>query len=207
MSLELTSHTKAGHREAHNGKFTLLLRTETQEKQQSTHVNSPRDTAKPPPLPNGLPFPRVERALPFTDRLNRRTHHFSKDETNLSKPQKLISHVSDSIKSQTPEWGFPFPPLSWLLPPCAAAQLAEHPQGSPGHLQDDAALDEVVKGDLPPSLSVKLSNEDVVKLVREPVPLKREMRLKSGPGERTFVSTPTFSLQKTPQPLLTADNK
>lgn len=42
----------------------------------------------------------------------------------------------------------------------------------PNYLQDDAALDEVVKGDLSPSLSVKLSNEDVMKLVREPVALK-----------------------------------
>lgn len=41
------------------------------------------------------------------------------------------------------------------------------------YLQDDAALDEVVKGDLPPSLSVELPNEGVVKLVREPVPWRR----------------------------------
>lgn len=36
-------------------------------------------------------------------------------------------------------------------------------------LQDDASLDEVIKGNLPSSLSVKLPNEDVVELVREPV--------------------------------------
>lgn len=36
-------------------------------------------------------------------------------------------------------------------------------------LQHDAALDEVV-GDLPPALSVELPNEDVVKLIRQPVP-------------------------------------
>lgn len=47
------------------------------------------------------------------------------------------------------------------------------------YLQDDAALDEVVKGDLPPSLSVELPNEGVVKLVREPVPWRR--RAESAP--------------------------
>lgn len=36
-------------------------------------------------------------------------------------------------------------------------------------LQENASLDEVIKCDLPLSLSVRLSNEDVVKLVREPV--------------------------------------
>lgn len=81
------------------------------------------------------------------------------------------------------------------------------PLRSPNYLQDDAALDEVIKRDLPPPLSVKLANEDVVKLVREPVPLKRKQRVKRGPGEQTFPSTPTFSFQKAPQPLTAADNK
>ena len=40
------------------------------------------------------------------------------------------------------------------------------------YLQHDAALDEVVEGDLPPALSVELPNEDVVKLIREPVPCR-----------------------------------
>ena len=62
------------------------------------------------------------------------------------------------------------------------APLLRHPTPSRSHrlraprsryLQDDAALDEVVKGDLPPSLSVELPNEGVVKLVREPVPWRR----------------------------------
>jgi len=74
-------------------------------------------------------------------------------------------------------------------------------------LQDDAALDEVVKCDLPPSLSVELANEDVMKLVREPVPLKRRMRMNRGPGEWTFPSTSTSSFQKAPQPLTSGDNK
>lgn len=36
-------------------------------------------------------------------------------------------------------------------------------------LQDDAALDEVIKCDLPSSLPVKFSDEDVMELIREPV--------------------------------------
>lgn len=43
-----------------------------------------------------------------------------------------------------------------------------------GHLQDDATLDEVIKCDLPSSLPVKFSDEDVMELVREPVALERE---------------------------------
>lgn len=57
-------------------------------------------------------------------------------------------------------------------------------------LQDDAALDEVVEGDLSPSLSVKLSNEDVVKLVGQPVPLKRRRRVNGGPGEGALLQPP-----------------
>lgn len=42
------------------------------------------------------------------------------------------------------------------------------------HLQDDAALDEVIKCDLAPSLPVKFSDEDVMELIREPVALERK---------------------------------
>ena len=62
--------------------------------------------------------------------------------------------MPDSTLSQSPDWHFLFPPRS-------------------RYLQHDTALDEVIKGDLSPSLSVKFSDEDVVKLVREPVALKR----------------------------------
>lgn len=48
------------------------------------------------------------------------------------------------------------------------------------YLQNDAALDEIIESNLAPSLSVKLSNENVVKLVREPVPWKRESEIKEG---------------------------
>lgn len=48
----------------------------------------------------------------------------------------------------------------------------QHPVAS-AHLQDDAPLDEVIKSNLPPSLPVKLADEDVVELVREPIALKR----------------------------------
>ena len=41
-------------------------------------------------------------------------------------------------------------------------------------LQDNAALDEVIKCDLPSSLSVKFADEDVMELIREPVALERE---------------------------------
>lgn len=36
-------------------------------------------------------------------------------------------------------------------------------------LQDDTALDEVIERDLPSSLPVKFSDEDVMELIREPV--------------------------------------
>ena len=50
------------------------------------------------------------------------------------------------------------------------------------YLQHNAALDEVVEGYLPPALSVKLPNEDVVKLVREPVPCRGEGRVNPMPA-------------------------
>ena len=49
------------------------------------------------------------------------------------------------------------------------------------YLQHDAALDEVVEGDLPPALSVELPNEDVMKLVREPVPCRGAGRVNPTP--------------------------
>lgn len=92
--------------------------------------------------------------------------------------------------------------------PCLLHHSAQgEPPRSPHYLQDDAALDEVVKCDLPPSLSVELANEDVMKLVGEPVPLKRRMRVNRGPEEWTFPSTPTSPFQKAPQPLTSANNK
>lgn len=42
-----------------------------------------------------------------------------------------------------------------------------------GYLQDDAALDEVIERDLPSSLPVKFSDEDVMELIREPVALEK----------------------------------
>lgn len=52
-----------------------------------------------------------------------------------------------------------------------------------GHLQDDTALDEVIKCDLSSSLSVKFSDEDVMELIREPVALEREDKSQDRLGE------------------------
>ena len=52
-----------------------------------------------------------------------------------------------------------------------------------GHLQDNAALDEVIKCDLPSSLSVKFADEDVMELIREPVALEREEKSQDRLGE------------------------
>ena len=82
--------------------------------------------------------------------------------------------------------GWHFPPS---LAPCATAQLCQ-PPGSPNYLQDNAALDEVIKCNLPPSLSVKLANEDVMKLVREPVPWKRSVRMNTGQESGHPINTP-----------------
>lgn len=75
------------------------------------------------------------------------------------------------------------------------------PPQSPNYLQDDAALDEVIKRDLPPSLSVKLANEDVMKLVREPVTFKEKRESEEWARRQTFPSTHTFSFQKARSPL------
>lgn len=52
-----------------------------------------------------------------------------------------------------------------------------------GHLQDNAALDEVIKCDLPSSLSVKFADEDVMELIRESVALEREEKSQDRLGE------------------------
>lgn len=52
-----------------------------------------------------------------------------------------------------------------------------------GHLQDNAALDEVIKCDLPSSLSVKFADEDVMELIREPVAFEREEKSQDRLGE------------------------
>ena len=77
--------------------------------------------------------------------------------------------------------------------PSAGPQVptAHHPRPSGGsYLQHDAALDEVVEGDLPPALSVKLPNEDVVKLVREPVPCSGEGRVNPMPTPEPSLTPP-----------------
>lgn len=72
----------------------------------------------------------------------------------------------------------------------------DKPTGHHCHLQDNAALDEVIKGDLPSSLSVKLADEDVVELVREPVALEKKDQSQEGWQAADAPVPPP----KTPQP-------